>query len=338
MPTLEEIARLSSVSRSTVSRVVNESPNVSEETRAKVLAVVKQLDYQPNAVARSLAAGCTRILGLIVPSGVTAMFHDPFFPVFIPAVTSACSAHGYSVMLWLAELMDEERMIRQVLRNGLLDGVIVFTIHLSAGIISEVVASNLPYVLIGQHSAQAPDAAYVDVENRGGARQVVMHLLRKGYRRIAHIAGPTDTVCAQHRIAGYRDALGTWRRRIDEDLVVAGDFTEARGYEAMKELLPRRPEAVFAGNDMMALGALRACRDSGVRVPQDMAVVGFDDISLSAKSNPPLTTVRQPSDRMGIAATEMLLDILETGDAIPRQIVLPTELVIRQSCGTTAGL
>jgi len=338
MPTLEEIARLSNVSRSTVSRVINNAPNVSAETRAKVLAVVRQLDYHPNVIARSLAAGCTRILGLIVPFGLTTTFRDPFFPVFIPAVSSACSAHGYSLMLWLAEQEYEERMIRQVLGNGLLDGVIVFTIHLSEEIMSEVLASNLPYVLIGQHSAQAPDAAYVDVENRRGAQEAVTHLLRMGYRRIAHIAGPLDTVCAQHRLVGYKDALRTRRRRIDEDLVVAGDFTEARGYDAMKELLPRKPEAVFAANDMMALGALRACRDSGIRVPEDVAIVGFDDVALSASSDPPLTTVRQPSEQMGIAATEMLVDILQTGDAEPRQIALPTELVIRQSCGSTAGV
>ena len=207
MPTLEEIAKLSQVSRSTVSRVVNNDPHVSTETRAKVMAVVRDLDYQPNAMAQSLAAGRTRILGLIVPSGIATAFRDPSLQVIMQAVASTCAASNYSVMLWLIEPDYELRMLRQVLGNGMLDGAIVSSIHLPEAALGALISSRLPYIVIGQPTASGSESSYVDVENRRGARELVTHLLRLGRRKVAHIAGPQDTVCARDRLQGYRDAL-----------------------------------------------------------------------------------------------------------------------------------
>lgn len=336
MSTLEEIAQLSQVSRSTVSRVINNDPHVSDETREKVLAIVRELNYQPNAVARSLAAGRTRILGLIIPSGISVTFNDPFFPIFIQAVSVTCNALDYSVMLWLAEPDYEERMIDQVLRNGLLDGIIISSLHLPDTITQALIESKLPFVLIGQPASRDVNVSYVDVENRRGAREAVSHLLRCGHRRIAHIAGPQDTVPGQDRLQGYRDALRARGCRYDGDLVTEGDFTQATGYYGMKQLISQKPDALFAGNDVMAIGAIRALQDVGIEVPGQMAVVGFDDVPAAANSQPPLTTVRQPSQQMGIVATETLIDMIQHQETYPRRIVLPTELVIRQSCRTAA--
>ncbi len=332
MSTLEEIARLSKVSRSTVSRVVNNDPHVSDATRARVLAQVHRLRYQPHAIARSLAAGRTRIIGLLVPGGISTAFSDPFFPIFIPAMASTCNACDYSVMLWLTEPDYEQRVVTQILGNGLHDGLIVSTIHLPDEITDALVGTALPFVLIGQHIREV-GAHYVDVENYEGAQKMTQHLLGLGYKRVAHICGPLDTICARHRRNGFLDVMRAGGYAVDAHPIVDGDFTEASGYDAMLDLLPARPEAVFAGNDLMALGAIRALREAGLRVPEDVAVVGFDDVPAAAAANPPLTTIRQPTGRMGVVATEMLIDVIEHPVTSRHRIVLPTELVIRKSCG-----
>jgi LacI family transcriptional regulator len=333
VPTLEEIAKISKVSRSTVSRVINHDPHVADETREKVMSVVKRLNYQPNAIARSLAAGRTRIVGLIVPAGIATTFHDPFFPAFTQAMATTCAQHDYSVMLWLAEPDYERRMIQQVLNNGMLDGVIISSIHLPEDVVQALMTSKMPFVVVGQHNYGHTDYSYIDVENRRGAQEAVTHLLRLGHRRIAHIAGPQDTVCAQDRLQGYKDALRTRGLALTPELVVEGDFTEETGYYVMKGLLPQRPDALFAANDLAALGAMRALTEAGYRIPEDMPVVGFDDVPAAASTDPPLTTVRQPTERMGVVATETLIDMLEHGDSFPRRVILPTEFVIRASCG-----
>jgi LacI family transcriptional regulator len=306
---------------------------VSDQTRIRVMEVVRQLNYQPNAIARSLAAGRTYIIGLIFPAGIATTFNDPFFPIFTNAMATTCAQHDYSVMLWLAEPDYERRMIHKVLNNGMLDGIIISSIHLPEEVVQALSASKLPFVVVGQHREGRTDYSYVDVENRRGAQEAVTHLLRLGRRRVAHITGPQDTVCGRDRLQGYKDALRSRGLPFTSELVVEGDFTEETGYYAMKRLLPHRPDALFAANDLAALGAMRALTEAGYRIPEDISVVGFDDVSAAAVADPPLTTVRQPSERMGITATETLIDVLENGDTFPRRVILPTEFVIRASCG-----
>jgi LacI family transcriptional regulator len=244
MPTLEEIARASQVSRSTVSRVINNDPRVRDVTRTRVLDAVQRLGYHPNVIARSLAAGRTHIIGLLVPSGIATAFGDPFFPIFTEAMASTCNAHNYSMMLWLAQPDYEHRMITQILGNGLHDGLIVSTIHLPDEIIDALLRAAMPFVLIGQHSREV-DAHYVDVENYRGAQEMTMYLLRLGYRRIAHIVGPLDTVCAQHRRSGFLDTMRARGHAVDPRMLAEGDFTEASGHTAMSALLSMRPDAGF---------------------------------------------------------------------------------------------
>ncbi len=334
MPTLEEIAKLSHVSRSTVSRVINDDPHVRSETRDKVRQVIQQLNYQPNAVARSLAAGHTRILGLIVPAGIAVTFEDPFFPTFIRGVTSACNLNNYSLMLWLADAEYERRTINQIVRNGFLDGMILSSIHLPNEIVSALKASEMPFVVVGQLEPQM-DNHYVDVENQRGAQEIVAYLLRLGYRRIATISGPMDTVTAQHRRQGYMDALHSRAIIVNPALEIGGDFTEPSGYYAMQRLLQQKPDAVFAANDLMAIGAMRAIKERGLRIPEDIAIVGFDGIPSSANTDPPLTTVRQPSHHMGVVAAEILIELLQQGEMYKHRVILPTELIVRESCGAT---
>jgi LacI family transcriptional regulator len=279
------------------------------------------------------AAARTRVLGLVIPMGVKALFNDPYLLLLIQGVSAAASAHDHSVMLWMAEPDYERRAISQVMQNGLIDGIILASMLNDDPLVQALVQGSLPFILVGRTPTD-PSINYIDVDNLNGARQAVNHLLRLGRRRIATITGPQNKVAGADRAEGYVTALRQRGLAVDPNLMVEGDFTEAAAYAAMQRLLPLNPDAVFAASDVMAIGALRAVRDAGRRVPEDIALIGFDDIPLAAHTNPPLTTVRQPVQRTGEAAAETLIELIEHPDGQPRRIVLPTELIIRASCGS----
>jgi len=328
--TLEDIARMSGVSRSTVSRVVNGDPHVDERTRRRVQDVIQSVDFHPNVAARGLAAGHTQVLGLVIPTGVASIFTDPYFPLVIQGVSSACNARGYSVMLWLAEPEYERKTIAQILNNSLIDGVIVSAMQMDDPLIERLSETRRPFITIGRHPTNQ-DISYVDVDNRSGAYQAVSYLLRSGRKRVGAVNGPENTIASWDRYQGYQDALRERGVPLRPELLVVGEFSDASGYQAMKCLLRQKPDAVFVASDAMALACMRAINEEGLRIPEDIAVVGFDDIPPAANSKPPLTTVRQPIQRTGSLAAEMLIDMIEHPDSGPRRVVLPTELVLRSS-------
>ncbi len=330
--TLEDIARLSGVSRSTVSRVINADSNVKDETRQKVLQVIQNINFQPNLAARGLAAGRTNIIGLVIPASVAVIFTDPYFPLLIQGVSGACNAHNHSVMLWLAEPEYERRTIRQILHNGLVDGVIVSSTLMDDPIVKSLYESKMPFILIGRHPTL--DVNYLDVDNVRAAREATQHLMRLGRKRIATITGPKNQIASYDRYQGYVKGLSDRNQPVLPELVAEGDWTEAGGYTAMRRLIPHKPDAVFAANDVMAAGALSALREAQLRVPEDVAVVGFDDTPNASRTQPPLTTMRQPIQSMGSLAVETLIDIIDHPGSETRRIVVATELVIRSSCGT----
>lgn len=328
--TLEDIARISGVSRSTVSRVINGDRNVSDTTRERVLEVIQQYNFQPNLAARGLAAGHTHVLGLVIPQGVGAIFTDPFFPLLIQGVSSACNAQDYSVMLWLAEPEYERNTIRQILYSGLIDGVIVSSMLLDDPILESLMESQMPFVTVGRHPTN-DRINYVDVDNRSGAKEAINYLQRSGRKRIAMITGPQNTVAGRDRLEGYQDALRERNGQRDPKLVIESDFSETGGFFAMQRLMPHKPDAVFCASDMIASGAIRALHELNASVPDDVAVIGFDDIPQASRINPPLTTVRQPIQQTGVMAAETLMDVILHPNDQPRRIVLTTELIIRAS-------
>jgi LacI family transcriptional regulator len=334
-PTLEEVAKLAGVSRATVSRVINDRPNVRVEVREKVWQAVRQSGYRPHAVARSLVTHRTGILGVVIMEAVTTLFTDPYFPLFLHGATEACNAHKRQLMLVLFNNpASEEELYQRVLRNGYLDGVVVASARIGDPLVSSIVRDGIPFVSVGR----LPDenVHVVDVDNVGAARVAVEHLIRLGHRRIGTITGPLDMVSGRDRLEGYRQALEAHGIPVEENLIAQGDYTEAGGMMATQWLLPATPTAIFAASDMMAIGALKCLRQAGWRVPGDVALVGFDDIPIASATEPRLTTVRQPIERLGSIAVELLVGLLQSSRSVKspaHRIILPAELIVRESCG-----
>jgi LacI family transcriptional regulator len=329
--TLDDIAKKAGVSRSTVSRVINGDPNVSERTRTKVQEIIHSINFQPNLAARSLAAGRTQVIGLVIPNRVATIFSDPFFSLIIQGVSLACNSLNYSVMLWLAEPEYERKMINQILYSGLIDGIIVASMLIDDPLIDQLFDSKRPFITIGRR-ANEESVSYIDADNRTGAHQGVSYILHTGRRRVAAINGPQNMIAGFDRFQGYKDALRERGLPLVPELVEEGDFSETSGYLAMKRLLSRNPDSVFAASDNMAFGCMRAIQEVGLCIPKDIAVVGFDNIPKASSSEPPLTTVQQPIQRTGSMAAELLIDLIEHPEIQASRIVLPTELVIRASC------
>jgi LacI family transcriptional regulator len=335
--TVEQVAKLSGVSRSTVSRVINNHPNVKPGVRQRVLEVIAETGYHPNPAARSLASRRSGIIGLVIPRAVQSLFTDPYYPRLMQGVAQACNANDYTLSLFLFHTEDEEqKLYPRVLRTRLVDGVIVSASQIDDPLIPELINNHMPFVMVGRPN-DLPQVNFVNVDNAVGAYAATSYLIRLGYKCIATITGPLNTTVGLDRRQGYRDALNDRSRSIDEALIVEGDFSELGGYAAMQRLIPHQPDAVFVASDTMAFGALRALREAGLSVPDDVAVLGFDDLPTSALSDPPLTTVRQPIRRVGAQAVEILIDILANGPEPPRRITLSTELVIRSSCASRSG-
>jgi LacI family transcriptional regulator len=270
---------------------------------------------------------------VIIPARVSVIFADPYFPVFLQGVSSACNNRTYSVMLWLAEPDYERRMIPRILHNGLVDGVVVASTLMDDPIVKSLFESKMPFILIGRHPSM--DVNFLDVDNLQAARKATLHLLRLGYKRVATITGSQDQVAGFDRYQGYLNALQDYDRTIRPELVADGDFTEEGGYHAMARLLPQKPDAVFAASDMTAYGAMRAIHEANLRIPEDVAVVGFDDIPASARTTPALTTVRQPVQQMGSKAAEVLINVIENDITATQKLIMDTELVVRESCGAS---
>jgi LacI family transcriptional regulator len=331
--TLEDIAKQAGVSRSTVSRVINNHPSVRDSVRERVLKVIQSTGYHPNAAARSLASQRSWMIGLVLPRSVSSFFSDPYFPRLTQGVAQACNQYNYTLGLFLISTkQDEEKILPRLSRKGSLDGVLVQSGQIGDQLIERLIDSDVPVVIAGR-PFQTDDISYIDVDNDNGAYTAVSHLIRFGRKRIGTITGPMSNTPGIDRRDGYVRALLDRGQNIDKSLIVEGDFTEEGGYYAMQQLLSTRPDAVFAASDMMAVGAMRAIREAGHCIPDDIALVGFDDISIAERTNPPLTTIRQPIFQFGFNSVEILIDLIENGIKPARRVIMTTELVIRDSCG-----
>jgi DNA-binding LacI/PurR family transcriptional regulator len=326
--TIEEVAAAAGVSRSTVSRVVNGSTAVSPEALEAVQRAISELNYVPNRAARSLASHKTHAIALIVPEDTTRFFGDPFFAAIVSGINARLSKSDYVLNLFIASDDPGDKTTSYV-RSGAVDGAIVVSHHTSDTFIDRI-ASIVPVVYGGRPVRERDRDYYVDIDNVRGAFDATVYLIESGRRRVATITGPLDMPAGIDRLQGYRDAISAWG--LPELAVEDGDFTAAGGADAMRRILrsDERPDAVFVASDLMARGALAVLTAAGVRVPDDIAIMGFDDSPVATTVVPPLTTVRQPSFQQGERMATVLLDLL--AGRHPRHVtILETELVIRES-------
>ena len=328
--TLEMVAAEAGVSRSTVSRVVNGSPKVRPGVVQIVNEAITRLNYVPNRVARSLASRQTHAIALVVPEDTSRFFGDPYFASMVTGITTGLEDSDYILNL-LVSRSDPGRKTRRYLRSGGVDGALVISHHASDRDLTEL-SGSLPLVFGGRPAVtDLSGLHYVDVDNLAGSRCATRHLIERGCRRIATITGPLDMPAATDRLAGWRRTLAEAGRA--DDLVADGDFTTVAGVAAMRQLLDLDPEldGVFAASDLMARGALVALAERGRRVPADVAVIGYDDSPAATAAPPLLTTIAQPSIRMGTEMAQMMVDLLAGGRPALPALVLDTELVVRDT-------
>lgn len=328
-PTQYDVARLAGVSQTTVSHVLNNSMAVTipDVTRQRILAVIQDLGYLPNNGARSLRTSKTCTIAAIIPD-----IANPYYPTFVRGIQDVAESYGFDLIIYNTDgdIEKEKKSLRSVRQNKV-DGLISVLFNLTS---NDLVKLGIPVVHLQLRPEAPPPVDVIYIDNVSAAYSVVNYLLQRNYDCIGMIAGIEDTPPRLSRILGYRKALSEYHIPLQDILIRGGDYNEAGGYQGMKELLnlTPRPCAVFAANDLMAMGALIAIGEAGLHVPEDIAIVGFDDIPAARLVNPPLTTVTQFQDQIGRRATQMLFDRINGQAPNEMQVVeMPYQLIIRQS-------
>jgi DNA-binding LacI/PurR family transcriptional regulator len=326
-PTLDAVAALAGVGRGTASRVLNGSPQVSPQARAAVEAAISELGYVPNRAARSLVTQRTDSVALVVSESQERVFGEPFFAGVLRGISSALMETPLQLWLAMAASAEQRERVEHHLTGQHVDGVLLLSLHDDDPLPAMLRRRGMPFVLGGRPADPDPDDYFVDVDNEAGARKAIEYLLGRGARRVATVAGPQDMEVGRARLAGYRAAVP------DQNLVAYGDFTEAGGRAAMRAVLARTREldAVFAASDLMASGALRALREAGLRVPQDVALIGFEDAPVATQTDPPLTTVHQPVEELGRRMAALLAALIRREPVALSHVLLDTNLVRRAS-------
>jgi LacI family transcriptional regulator len=332
---LEDIAQKAGVSRSTVSRVINNDPHVSAKTREKVLRIIERERFQPNPAARTLVTRRTGIIGVVIPAGENIFFTDnSYFPMILAGLNEATRAADYAMLLWLGEsAARDEPHIHKILHSRQVDGLVIASLTFDHPLFARLQEATLPIVMIDRPLKHDDRFSYISLDNVTAAEKVVHHFAALGRKRIAHITGQMEISDGRDRLTGYQQGLYKANLPFDPNLVYYGNFSRSSGYRGFQYLLQYKPDAVFAAGDTIAAGLLQAAHEAGVRVPDDVAVIGFDDIDVAQQTIPLLSTMRQPVLEKGAAAARLLIDLIEERVQAPQKVLLPTELIVRQSCG-----
>lgn len=328
-PTIRDVAELAEVHPSTVSRVINSDSRISERTKNKVLLIIKKLGYTPNAIARGLKTKRTFTLGMLIPD-----ITNPFFAEIARGVEDAANKNNFNVILCNTDdKLKKERTYLEILREKRVDGLILGTAHIRDQSILELEKKKFPYILISRNVERLNKNCII-IDDLAGGMMATEYLIKLGHHRIAHISGPLKTRSGLNRLKGYQLALKKHKIEYNDELVGEGDFRINGGYQVMKRFLklPDQPTAIFAANDLLALGAMQAIQKKNFYIPEDFSIIGFNDIELASFVYPSLTTIRQPILEMGNLAVKMLLKIIIDGEFNQGKIVLKPKLIIRESC------
>jgi len=328
-PTIKDVAELAEVHPSTVSRVINGDSRISEKTKKKVLLIIRKLGYTPNAIARGLKTKRTYTLGMLIPD-----ITNPFFAELARGVEDAANKNSFNIILCNTDdKLKKERTYLEILREKRVDGLILGTAHIRDKSILELEKKKFPYILISRNVERLNKNCII-IDDLAGGMMATEYLIKLGHHRIAHISGPLKTRSGLNRLKGYQLALKKHKIEYNDELVGEGDFRINGGYQVMKRFLklPEPPTAIFAANDLLALGAMQAIQKKNFYIPEDFSIIGFNDIELASFVYPSLTTIRQPILEMGNLAVKMLLKIIIDGEFNQGKIVLKPKLIIRESC------
>jgi len=332
--TMKDVARLAGVSPATVSLALAGDPRVNEKTRRLVQEAVTKLNYIPNEIGRSLRSKKTETIALVVPNTSHEVFSHPYYSQLLEGITEVLNQHNYNLLLSTTPSVENvATAYEKVLRNRRADGVIVSSASMRDTNIYRLIESGYPIVYLGRWFHDS--VISVERDDKGGAYAATEHLLKLGRRSIAHLSGPLDHQAGADRLEGYKEALLAHCVMFDPSLTLEKDFSMQAGYDGAGELLDRGVpfDALFAGNDLMAIGALKRFRERGIRVPEDVAIVGFDDIEMATLTTPQLTTIHQPMKQVGTIAAEKLLALLGGQPVGDKRTIVSTRLVVRESCG-----
>jgi len=327
MANIKEVARYAGVSVATVSRVLNDSPNVKSETREKVFSAIKELGYQPNLLGRNLRRTRTNLVLVLLPS-----IANPFYAAIVKGIEDVAHNNGYNIMLCNTESnVERERLYIRLLKNKLADGVIFLAPQISADELTEL-SLKYPVVQCCEYRENA-GVSHVSIDNFMAAYEATKHLIRLGHKKIGLLSSDNDFISTKQRENGYRKALEEYRIMLNKIWLGFGDYGYNSGYDYGSKLLGNddRPTAVFAISDLMAIGVIKAAADKGITVPDDLSVVGFDNISYAYMHTPSLTTISQPRYDIGEAAMKLMLAHINEPDYPPCSLILKHQLVLRES-------
>lgn len=339
-----DIAKIAGVSRSTVSRVINNYANVPEETRERIQQIIKENNYVPHASARMLAGVKNRVIGLFiidmkVDSDGKQVTASSYFSPFTGAVIDNASKMGYNVLVSIVSKQKDYKKVKETFYNKTISGGIFIGEKNGEEEIKEIINSGYKVALLDQ-AVKSDEEVYkkciiVNADSYGGAYKATNYLISLGHSKIAHIVGISEHLSAMERLEAYKKALKDANMPIKNNLIIKSNFTISGGYSATKKLLQKqRPTAIFCGNDNMAIGAIQAIQEAGLKVPEDISIVGFDDIEVARYINPPLTTVRMALMEMASIATNSLITSIENNSNFSADYTVPIDLIERNSCNT----
>lgn len=330
--TINDIAKKAKVSPSTVSRVIADNPRISKATKEKVTKIMKEMDYHPNMIARSLVNRSTKIIGVIIPGMAEHSFQHPFFPELLGGIGSRAYEKGYKILLSNVSTVDEEKQtLKELTLGGITEGIILVTSRAQDRTINELIKTKFPFVVIGR--SENPYVNWVDNDNYLIGYELAEHFIKQGHKKIAFLGFSPGYMVTKDRVKGYKKALQDYGLPVEEGLIIESKFIADNGYDLMKRLLDQGevPTGVIACDDLLAFGAIKAITDRGLRVPEDIAVAGINNVPLADYHNPPLTSVKINAFSLGTKAFEMLQTIIESEIKSFNRATIPAELVIRGS-------
>ena len=332
MTTIKDIAKMANVSVTTVSKVINNYSDISPETKRKVLKIIENNNYRPNANARSLSMNKTYSIGIFFKDHQNSGLSHPFFRNVIYGMEKQFSEYGYDMILFTSKWDDRFKYVEKCEHRNV-DGAILMGMPKSADDLDSLLKSNIPSVFVDL-DVVGKNSTYVMSDNIQGAKDAVNYLVNIGHQKIGMITGEKMTKPAQDRLKGYKAAMNDNNLNYNNNWIIEGEFSEDGGYKSMKKLLSldNKPTAIFCQGDNIAFGAIKAINESNYKVPDDFSIIGFDDIEISSYIEPKLTTIRQDKYKMGKTSAELLINMINKPDNIYKEIILPTELIVRDSC------